>query len=232
MGATRGPLEGKQIGLRGIGANPRPAQLLRQARLPDVHKPFVCETCASDFISSRIDSKFCSNACDKNITAIGMTQGEVEMAKRKRAAKTKPGGNTDKRQVSTKANGHARSVLENLRVHAAVPVEPPIAVDDEMVTVFIRQRELLPTVIGCLRGRCKAEKPGTKCAECLTFEESVDFMRELTSARIWDHDGIGADQAEPPGYLNLNPQARADWRRHWQLRLDLIAAAQRRGMNA
>jgi hypothetical protein len=100
----------------------------------------------------------------------------------------------------------------------------PIVITDEMIDLIICTHEAQPVYVGCLRGRCKAKSKADRCPACLAYMNAANRLRELTTTPAWTVSGL-ADAAEPPPSLRSNPKGQAAWRRAWQLREELIAAA-------
>jgi hypothetical protein len=194
------------MGLRGIGANPKPAALRRRQLNPDRHKLFACELCATEFVSTRIDAKFCSNACrQKYYRALPVPRRKV------------------------KSKSHRATPIPKRPKRRVLPGGfTPIDISDEMIDAILTTHGTQEVYVGCLRGCCRKPKgKHGRCAMCSAYMDAAGRLRCLANVPHWTCSGL-PDEESPPAALQSNAKAQAAWRRAWQLRLELIEAAQRK----
>jgi hypothetical protein len=98
-------------------------------------------------------------------------------------------------------------------------------ITDELLATYMRQQELEPIYLACVAGDCQAGDPQQHCAKCRECIELTNKLRKLTGATVWETSGLGADDPDPPSYIENNPRARAAWRQAWALHCALMEAA-------
>jgi hypothetical protein len=96
----------------------------------------------------------------------------------------------------------------------------------ELVDLFIRHERLSKIYEPCtLDERCKYPDPDRVgfCAKCVEFIEAANELHRLLRAPVWQCSGVDADGPDPPDYMH--EQMAEGWRRSWEVRQELEAAA-------